>query len=381
MERLQVAEVPNPGNDLTYIAQTAPGAVMNTEGGVGNFSIFGMSGTSTMFTINGMSYTDIGANINSSSATDLLLGLNEVQEATIVSNGYSGQIGVLAGANVDYVTKSGGNQFHGNALYFWNGRVLNANNWINNATGSPRPFDNANQWAGSIGGPIKKDKLFFFFDTEGLRLLIPQVTQVVLPSPQFEVATIANIDSKFGPTSASDVFYRQIFSLYNGAPGANRAEPGGFSSSTDPTGCTGFTGPNGLGTTVPCAMHYETSLGRPTHESLVSGRVDWNIRPEDQIFLLLAYNQGHQSSFTDPISPLFNVNSNQPWWQGQLVETDTFGPSAANQLLIGAHRLTSRDGPSSFSDTLKALPTRLSWQQNFCAGSDFHFLLLFHRQS
>ena len=180
-----------------------------------------------MFTVNGMTYTDIGANVNMSSATDLLLGMNEVQEATVVSNGYSGQFGVLAGANVNYITKSGGNEFHGNALYFWNGRALNANDWINNATGVPRPFDNANQWAGSIGGPIKKDKLFFFFDTEGLRLLVPPATQqVVLPSPQFEAATIANIDSKFGPTSASDAFYKQIFALYNGAPGANRPEPG-----------------------------------------------------------------------------------------------------------------------------------------------------------
>ena len=229
VSRLQVEQLPNPGNDLTNIAQTAPGAVMNTDGGVGNFSILGMPGVSTMFTLNGISYTDIVSNDKESGVSNLVLGTNQVQEATIVSDGYSGQIGVLAGANVNYITKSGGNEFHGNALYFWNGTVLNANNWFNNATGTPRPFDNANQWAGSIGGPIKKDKLFFFFNAEGLRLLVPQVAQVVLPSPQFEAATIANIDSKFGPTSASDAFYKQIFSLYNSAPGASRAVPGGFS--------------------------------------------------------------------------------------------------------------------------------------------------------
>jgi hypothetical protein len=362
MSSLQVAQVPNPGNDLTYIAQTAPGAIMNTDGGGGNFSILGMPGASNVFTLNGMSYTDMGANVNMSSASDLLLGMNEVQEATIVSNGYSGQFGVLAGASVNYITKSGGNELHGNLLYFWNGRVMNANNWINNATGSPRPFDNANQWAGSIGGPIKKDKLFFFFDTEGLRLLIPQGPQVVvLPSAQFEAATIANIDSKFGSTSASDAFYKQIFNLYNGASGANRAMPGGFSPSQDPTGCTGFTLPNGLGTTVPCAVHFETSLGRPTYESLFSGRVDWNIRSTDRIFLLVDYNHGHQASFTDPISPLFNISSNQPWWQGQLVETHTFGPSAVNQFLLAGWRLTGLSGPASFSGTLAALPTLLAW--------------------
>jgi Carboxypeptidase regulatory-like domain len=197
MSGLQVAQVPNPGNDLTYIAQTAPGAIMNTDGGGGNFSSLGMPGTSNLFTLNGMSYTDIGSNVNESSATNLLLGMNQVQEATVVNNGYSGQFGVLAGTNVNYISKSGGNDFHGNALYFWNGRVLNANSWFNNAFGVARPFDNANQWAASIGGRIKKDKLFFFFDTEGLRLLVPQGTQqVILPSAEFEAATIANIDSK-----------------------------------------------------------------------------------------------------------------------------------------------------------------------------------------
>jgi hypothetical protein len=363
MSSLQVEEVPNPGNDLTYIAQTSPGAIMNTDTQTnGNFSILGMPGTSNLFTLNGMSYTGIGTNVNVSGATNMTLGTNEVQEATVVSNGYSGQFGVLAGSSVNYVTKSGGNRLHGNALYFWNGRVLNANDWINNATGVPRPFDNANQWAGSIGGPIKKDKLFFFFDTEGLRLLIPQGPQeVVLPSPQFEVATIANIDSKFGPTSASDAFYKQIFTLYNGAPGAKGALPGGFSPSQDPTGCTGFTLPNGLGATIPCAVHYETTIGRPTDELLVSGRLDWNIRPQDRVFLLVGYSHGHQASSTDFISPLFNVNSNQPWWQGELVETHTFGPSAVNQFLLAGWRITAFFDPASFSETHAALPTALSW--------------------
>jgi Carboxypeptidase regulatory-like domain len=362
MSSLQVAQVPNPGNDLTYIAQTASGAIMNTDDGLGNFSILGMPGNSNIFTLNGMSYTGLSGGGNPSGATNLLLGINGVQEATIVSNGYSGQFGVLAGAAVSYITKSGGNDFHGNALYFWNGSVLNANDWLNNAGGIPRPFENANQWAGSIGGPIKKDKLFFFFDTEGLHLLIPQAfPQVVLPSPQLEAATIANIDSKFGSTSASDAFYKQIFNLYNGAPGANRALPGGFSPSQDPTGCTGFTLPNGLGTAEPCAVYYATTIGRPTYESLVSGRVDWNIRLEDRIFLLVDYDYGHQASSTDPISPLFNVNSNQPWWQGQLVETHTFAPSVVNQFLLAGWRLTAFFGPANFSETHAALPTLLAW--------------------
>jgi len=130
---------------------------------------------------------------------------------------------------------------HGNVQYYWNGRVFNANDWFNNAFGNPRPFDVANQWAGSFGGPVRKDKLFFFFDTEGLRVLVPQITQVLIPSPQFEAATIANIDSRFGTTSASDTLYKKIFNLYNAAPGASSAAAGSFVPGD--LGCIGFQSP------------------------------------------------------------------------------------------------------------------------------------------
>jgi hypothetical protein len=360
MSRLQVEQVPNPGSDLTYVAQTSPGAIMNTDTYFsGNFSILGMPGTSNMFTLNGMSYTGLGENMNISGATNLFLGLNAVQEATVVSNGYSGRFGTMAGSEVSYVTKSGGDEFHGNATYFWNGSILNANDWINNANGAKRPRDNANQWAGSIGGPIRKGKLFFFFDTEGLDLLVPSTAQVVLPSAQFQAATIANIDAIFGSTSASDAFYKQIFSLYNSASGIGRATPGSFS---DPLGCTQqFTGPNGLGTTVPCAVHYQETLGRSNYESLVSGRVDWNLRTQDSAFLSLAYSHGHQSTYTDPISSLFDLSSNQPWWQGQLVETHSFGRSAVNQLVLGGWQIRAPFELANPAEALAALPTELGW--------------------
>jgi hypothetical protein len=133
----QISQVPNPGNDLSYVAQTAPGVVQNTQGGNGNFSAYGLPATPNLFTLNGQNENDPFINLNNSGATNLLLGNNDVQEATVVTNGYSGQYGTLAGANVNYVTKSGGNSFHGNALYWWNGDILNANSYFNNQNGAP----------------------------------------------------------------------------------------------------------------------------------------------------------------------------------------------------------------------------------------------------
>jgi len=173
MNQKQISEVPNPGNDLTYIVQTAPGVVMNTDSqstggiqnGAPNFSILGMSGSSYHYTMDGMSITENSENFIMGGSLALVLGQNQIQEATVVSTGYSGQFGGAAGGNINYITKSGSNAFHGNVQYYWDGRVLNANDWFNKAFGNPRPFSIANQWAGSFGGPISKNKLFFFFDT------------------------------------------------------------------------------------------------------------------------------------------------------------------------------------------------------------------------
>src|SRR5580704_3308992 len=211
-----ISEMPNPGNDLTAIAQLAPGSVMNTNagGGLGNFSSYGVSASSNLFTLDGMDDNDPFLNLNNSGATNLALGTNEIQEATIVATGYSAQYGGLAGANINYVTKSGGNDFHGNAIYYWNGSAMNAQDWF--LPGQPKTFSNANQWAGSLGGPIKKDKLFFFFNTEGLRVILPTVFPTTfVPTPEFEAATIANLTSK--GLTASIPFYNQMFGLYNAA--------------------------------------------------------------------------------------------------------------------------------------------------------------------
>ena len=370
MNQKQISEVPNPGNDLTYIAQTTPGVVMDTDiQGGANFSILGMPGTSNRFTVNGMNDNDNGANLPLVGSLNLLLGQNQIQEATVVSIGYSGQFGGTAGANVNYITKSGGNDFYGNAQYYWNGRVFNANDWFNNAFQQPRPFDIANQWAGSVGGPIKKDKLFFFFDTEGLRVLLPLGTAGTVPSPQFEAATITNIDSdpRFGPASATDAFYKRIFSLYDAAPGSRSAIPSSFA---DPLGCAGFTG---LGIDpvtnmpLPCAVFLFNNRSLPSQDALWSGRVDWNASRKDRTFLQLQYDRGHVPIWTDPINPLFDADGNFRWWQSQLVETHTFSSSAASQFLLAGTYLSPIFELEHRSQALAAFPATL----NFGASGTF----------
>jgi hypothetical protein len=343
----QITNLPNPGNDLTNVAQTAPGAVMNTQrigaGGAGNFTTYGLPATSNLFTLDGMDENDPVANTNISGATNLMLGLNEVQEATVVNNGYSGEYGRFAGANVNYVTKSGSNSFHGNAVYWWNGRVLDANDWFNKdvppgAPITPRPFENANQYAASFGGPIQKNKSFFFVDYEGLRLILPINfgTLTMIPSPEFELATLTNLAST--GHSASIPFYQRMFSLWNAAPGAERAVPGN-PQVNDPTGCNGFTGLGKDPLTkmpVPCAMSFRSTANNLTHEYLLGGRFDFNIGEKDKLFARLRENQGLQAGYTDKINPIFDLQGNAPIYQGQISETHLSSSRMVNLMIFSA---------------------------------------------
>jgi len=385
----QVSNVPNPGNDLSAIAQLAPGAIMNTQGGMGNVEAFGLPATSNLFTMNGMDDNDPFLNLNNSGASNLLLGSNEIQEADVVTNGFSTTYGTFSGINVNYVTKSGGNAFHGNAVYYWNGSALNANDWFNNNQGLPKPFDNANQWAASLGGPIKKDKLFFFLNTEGLRVLIPVPSNIFAPTTAFETDVVQNL-TNLGDT-ASIPYYCQslpaicptstalnakdgagIFNLFNGvknqANAQNNLPNGGCSNVITPTGpiSPAFAG---LGPGNPCAVTIREVPVNFAPEWQLAGRLDWNIGVNDRAYLRVQYDVGQQPSFTDPVLPIFNATSHQPEYQGQLNETHSFGPTLTNQFLLAATWYSAIFGPADLPATLATFPTTLGFGDSSLGGT------------
>ncbi len=357
----QISSVPNPGNDLSAIAQSSPGVVMNTQSGFGNFSSFGLPGTSNLFTLDGQNDNDPFLNLNNSGATNLLLGANDVSEATVTNNGYSGQYGQLAGAQINYVTKSGTNQWHGNAIYYWNGRVLNANDYINNLQvqgnpSTPRGFDNVNQWAASFGGPLKKDKTFFFWNYEGLRVIIPTANTVTVPSNGFEAATLANLAGN----PAAQAFYSNIFNLYNGTP--NRANG-------TPAPCPTFSGG------PDCGLVVHNSVTNFTHEYQTSLKIDHKFTENDSMFLRAQTDRGVQATATDPINPIFNVQSDQPEYQGQISETHIFNANVINELKVSDLWYSAIFTNANRAATLATFPTTVQFVGGFSniGGIDFFF--------
>ena len=324
-----VANAPNPGNDLTYIAQTAPGVNMNSGMGYGNFQTSGLPSTSNVFTVNGENQMDPYLNLNNSGATNLMLGKNDVEEASVISNAYSGQYGQQAGVQVNYVSKSGTNQFHGNAEYFWTGSRFDANSYLNNLTGTPLPFNNNNEWAASVGGPIKKDKLFFFADTEGIRYIVPSTQTVFAPTTAFANATLANIAA----TNPAELpLYSKAFSLFENAPGYNTATPVNSIAAGGDGGCTAggvaFTGP-----AINCFQSWTGNPSEPAKEWLLVGRVDYNPTDRDHLFWSVSADHGTQATGADPINTAFSAASYQPQYNGQGQWTRTFGANATNQFI------------------------------------------------
>jgi len=169
-----------------------------------------------LFTLNGADDMDPYLNINNSGASNNLLGANEVAEAAVVLNAYSSDFGRMTGAQVNYIGKTGSNTFHGNLFHNYNDKEFNANDFINTQEGLQQPRSDSHQFGGSFGGPIKKNKLFFFFNYESLQYALPTSGAVYIPSPQLQTYTLAHI-----PAAATPL-YQDAFALWSGASGAPR---------------------------------------------------------------------------------------------------------------------------------------------------------------
>jgi hypothetical protein len=188
---------PNPGADLTYPLQFAAGALINTAGsgndfvgssnGYGNVEFNGLPALSNGYIVDGLETNDPLTNLNSGLSTNLVLGLNSIAEVTVNTLSYAADQGRYGASQVNYVTKSGTNRFHGNLYELWNGSRFNSADFFTNATpGNHKPRSTVNHFGGSLGGPIVHNRLFFFFDSEWMRIALPIVSATTAPTPALE---------------------------------------------------------------------------------------------------------------------------------------------------------------------------------------------------
>ncbi len=342
--------LPNPGGDLTYPLQFATGALINTAGsgndfvggtnGYGNVEFNGLPALSNGYIVDGLETNDPLTNLNSGLSTNLVLGLNSISEVTVNTLSYAVDQGRYGASQVNYVTKSGSNQFHGNLYELWNGSKLDAANYFTNATpGNHKPGSTVNHFGGSVGGPIVHDKLFFFFDSEWVRIALPIVTAVTVPTSAFQTYVLQHV------TSSETGFYTNMFSLYgniNGTPQAVLGCPLGLGGSAN----------DGDG----CANRESVSHSSDDHEQVQTIRIDYNINEKNTTWYRFQADTGVQAAYTDPINPLFNSVSPQPLYSFAAGYTHVFSQNLVNYLNPAFSWYASLFGPSDFQKTLAAFP-------------------------
>ncbi|HEY6305964.1 MAG TPA: carboxypeptidase regulatory-like domain-containing protein [Candidatus Angelobacter sp.] len=363
-------DLPNPGGDLTYPLQFAPGALINTAGssndfvggtnGFGNVEFNGLPALSNGYIVDGLETNDPLTNLNSGLSTNLVLGLNSIAEVTVNTLSYSVDQGRYGASQVNYVTKSGTNQFHGNLYELWNGSILNAADYFTNATpGNRKPRSNVNHFGGSLGGPLVHDKLFFFFDSEWVRIALPIFSTVTVPSPAFQRYVLQQLPlggtdsitgSRYSPAPQSAPFYQNMFSLYGSTSGTPLAVLGcpfnadGSSASGNP--------PNGNG----CANRQGVSHSSADHEQVQTVRLDYNISQRDTAWLRFQADTGVQAAYTDPINGLFDAVSPQPLYSFAAGYAHVFSQNLVNYFNPAFSWYESLFAPQDFQKTLSAFP-------------------------
>ena len=361
--------LPNPGGDLTYPLQFAAGALVNTAGsgndfvggtnGYGNVEFNGLPAISNGYIVDGLETNDPLTNLNSGLSTNLVLGLNSISEVTVNTLSYAVDQGRYGASQVNYVTKSGSNQFHGNLYELWNGSRFNAANFFTNATpGNHKPRSTVNHFGGSLGGPILHDKLFFFFDSEWVRIALPIVTAATVPTPAFQSYVLQQLplggtDSVTGsiykPSPKSVPFYQKMFSLYGNTSGTPLAVLG---CPFDAGGGTPAIANDGNG----CANRQSVSRSSDDHEQVQTVRIDYNISEKNTTWFRFQTDTGVQTAFTDPINPLFNAVSPQPLYSFAAGYTHVFSQNLVNYFNPAFSWYGSLFGPSDFQKTLSAFP-------------------------
>jgi hypothetical protein len=360
-------DLPNPGGDLTYPLQFAPGALINTAGssndfvggsnGYGNVEFNGLPALSNGYIVDGLETNDPLTNLNSGLSTNLVLGLNSISEVTVNTLSYSVDQGRYGASQVDYVTKSGTNQFHGNLYELWNGSLLNAADYFTNATpGNHKPGATVNHFGGSVGGPITSNKLFFFFDSEWVRIALPIVTPTIVPSAAFQQYVLNQLSlgqpTGCGSTGANEncLFYQHMFFLYGNTSGtATQVLWCPFNS--DGTAAPGNP-PNGNG----CANRQSISHSSDDHEQVQTTRIDYNINEKDTTWFRFQADTGLQAAWTDPINPVFDALSPQPLYSLAAGYTHVFSQNLVNYFNPAFSWYESLFGPTNLQKTLSAFP-------------------------
>ncbi|MFN7925623.1 MAG: carboxypeptidase regulatory-like domain-containing protein [Bryobacteraceae bacterium] len=174
IDQRKMVELPLNGRDYNQLALLSPGVLTPTPrlssiGFKGAFNVNGNRAFHNAFQLDGVDNTSYSTSFRGNNVQVVQPSVEALQEFKIQTNAYSAEFGRSAGALINAVIKSGTNDLHGSGYEFLRNRELDANNFFANKNSASKPFRLRNQFGGTLGGPIRRDKTFLFGDYEGLR--------------------------------------------------------------------------------------------------------------------------------------------------------------------------------------------------------------------
>jgi hypothetical protein len=200
INRTFVENVPLNGRSFQTLIELAPGVVVtpSTFNDQGQFSVNGQRADANYFTVDGVS-ANFGVTgfiammqsasgalpaLSASGGTNSLVSVDAMQEFRIQTSSFAPEFGRTPGGQISIATRSGTNVYHGTLFEYFRNDVLDARDWFVNLNGLPKPAERLNDFGGVLGGPIFKDRTFFFFSYEGQRLRQPSSLQTTVPDSQ-----------------------------------------------------------------------------------------------------------------------------------------------------------------------------------------------------
>ena len=312
VENKNMTDLPLNGRNPLQLVTLTPGAVNTGSGNSfqaanGQFAVNGNRGTDNGYTLDGVSYSDPHFG-----TAPVLPSPDALEEFTVKSSNFAASESG-AGANIQFSTRSGTNQFHGTAFEYLRNDVLDSRNFF---ASTSTPFKR-NQFGGTVGGPIWKDKTFFFLSYQATR---------VVGGASPSIATPPNVAYRSGNFAGGRIIIDPTTHL----PFANNAIP---ASRIDPLSARVLSliplpnQPNGTFTAKPRTDQDDDQL---------SARIDHNFTPKDRLTLRYFYDDFRFQEATSPFPDIYGSDAfhNQ---NGLVSETHIFNP---NLILVGTFGYT-----------------------------------------
>ena len=316
----QIKSLPLNGRSFEQLLTLNTGTVNNnSHSGGSSFSVGGKRTESNRFTMNGVDYVGdnaTGQYIAPQGASQQLLGVDAVREYNVLGYTYGAEYGKRAGAQITAVTTSGTNQWHGTAFEYLRNSALDARNFFDyqdidgDGKADPAPFKR-NQFGGSLGGPILKDKMFIFGNYEGYRERLAMTSTAVVPSLQARQGRLPNPAGQYVEVLNLE---RRMLPFFRYWPEPN--------------------GPELLSGGLPTGLAYNYSNpSKKVKEDFGLIRYDYNASSKDTFSVNLTESQGLRNMPAD--DPIFRGNDRRVLYTLSLQNTHIFSPTVLNTAMFG----------------------------------------------